>query len=69
MDTLIASPPDARDAIRALTYADEATLVRDLTGQTRLDAAARQENVRKAAALVTKVRERSSPTVMEAFLV
>ncbi|WP_299132009.1 bifunctional proline dehydrogenase/L-glutamate gamma-semialdehyde dehydrogenase PutA [uncultured Amaricoccus sp.] len=59
---------DPRAAIRDRTYADETALVRDLIGETRLDAAAREAIVARAAALVVKVRERSSPSVMEAFL-
>ncbi|MER2509254.1 MAG: proline dehydrogenase family protein, partial [Amaricoccus sp.] len=59
---------DPRAAIRDRTYADETALVRDLIGETRLDAAAREAIVARAAGLVVKVRERSSPSVMEAFL-
>ena len=63
------SPPgDPRAAIRALTYADEAALVRALVARAGLDDAARQAIVARAAELVERVRERSSPTVMEAFL-
>ena len=62
------SSDDARSAIRALTYADEAALVRALMAGTRLDGPGRAAIVAEAAALVEKVRERSSPSVMEAFL-
>jgi RHH-type proline utilization regulon transcriptional repressor/proline dehydrogenase/delta 1-pyrroline-5-carboxylate dehydrogenase len=61
-------PTDPRDAVRALTYADEAGLVRSLAGSVGLDPAARRAVVARAAELVAEVRERSSPTVMEAFL-
>jgi RHH-type proline utilization regulon transcriptional repressor/proline dehydrogenase/delta 1-pyrroline-5-carboxylate dehydrogenase len=61
-------PTDPRDAVRALTYADEASLVRSLVGRVGLDPAARRAVVARAAGLVADVRERSSPTVMEAFL-
>ena len=59
---------DERAAIRALTYADEAGLVRDLVARAGLDAGRREAIVAKAAGLVEAVRERASPTVMEAFL-
>ncbi|MBP7242081.1 bifunctional proline dehydrogenase/L-glutamate gamma-semialdehyde dehydrogenase PutA [Amaricoccus sp.] len=59
---------DARSAIRALTYADEAALVRDLVVRTRLAPAERDAISAAAARLVEEVRARSSPTVMEAFL-
>ena len=61
-------PTDLRAAIRALTYADEAALVPALAARAGLDDAARQAVVANAAELVERVRERSSPTVMEAFL-
>ena len=51
-----------------MTYADETALVRDLAARVPLDADARRAVVRDAAKLVTEVRRRSSPTVMEAFL-
>ncbi len=57
-----------RAAIRDRTYADETALVRDLIGGTGLDASARAAIVARAAELVSRVRERSSPSVMEAFL-
>ena len=63
-----APPTDPRAAIRAATYADEAALVRGLAAEAGLDAAARGAIVARAAGLVEEVRERSSPTVMEAFL-
>ena len=63
-----APPTDRRAAIRAATYADEAALVRGLAAEAGLDAAARGAIVARAAGLVEEVRERSSPTVMEAFL-
>ncbi len=59
---------DLRTIIRDRTYADEAPLVRDLIGATGLDAAGRGAVVAAAAALVVKVRERASPSVMESFL-
>ncbi len=59
---------DLRAVIRSLTYADEDGLVRALVGKARLDPAARRAIVADAAELVERVRERSSPTVMEAFL-
>ena len=68
MDNAISPPPDAREAIRDLTYADETALVRRLIEGVGLDAPGRAAVVRRAAALVTEVRKRSSPTVMEAFL-
>ncbi|MBP7003237.1 bifunctional proline dehydrogenase/L-glutamate gamma-semialdehyde dehydrogenase PutA [Amaricoccus sp.] len=67
-DPAAAAGADARAAIRALTYADEAGLVRELVAGTRLDPAARAEIAAAATRLVEQVRERSSPTVMEAFL-
>ena len=63
-----ASPAAAREAIRALTFADEAEVVRALLAGIRLDAGARAAVVAEAAELVREVRARSSPTVMEAFL-
>ncbi len=62
------TPPLPRDALRAMTYADETALVRDLAARVPLDADARRAVVRDAAKLVAEVRRRSSPTVMEAFL-
>ncbi|HRO13024.1 MAG TPA: bifunctional proline dehydrogenase/L-glutamate gamma-semialdehyde dehydrogenase PutA, partial [Amaricoccus sp.] len=63
-----ATLPRGRAAIRALTYADETDLVHALVARTGLDAAQRAAIVARAAELVERVRERSSPTVMEAFL-
>ncbi len=63
------SPPEElRARIRALTYVDETELARALVAAARLDPAARAEIARRAARLVVKVRDRASPTVMEAFL-
>jgi RHH-type proline utilization regulon transcriptional repressor/proline dehydrogenase/delta 1-pyrroline-5-carboxylate dehydrogenase len=62
------APADSRDAIRALTYADEADVLRGLAARLGLDAAARAAIAAEAAGLVREVRARSSPTVMEAFL-
>ncbi|MBA3326180.1 MAG: proline dehydrogenase family protein, partial [Rhodobacteraceae bacterium] len=59
---------DAREAIRALTYADEAALVRDLMAGARLDAGQRATVAAEAAAMVREVRKRASPSVMEASL-
>jgi RHH-type proline utilization regulon transcriptional repressor/proline dehydrogenase/delta 1-pyrroline-5-carboxylate dehydrogenase len=59
---------DPRGAIRALTYADEAALVAALAGRVGLDAARRGAVVADAAEIVASVRERSSPSMMEAFL-
>ncbi len=67
MDKVL-TPPLPRDALRAMTYADETALVRELAARVPLDADARRAVVRDAAKLVTEVRRRSSPTVMEAFL-
>jgi RHH-type proline utilization regulon transcriptional repressor/proline dehydrogenase/delta 1-pyrroline-5-carboxylate dehydrogenase len=61
-------PPDPRATIRALTFAPEAALVRELIAKADLSAEARQAIVARAADLVSQVRERSSPTMMEAFL-
>jgi hypothetical protein len=61
-------PTDPRASIRAMTYTDEAPLVRRLVAETRLDAAARQAIVERGAGLVSDVCERASPSVMEAFL-
>ncbi len=59
---------DLRAGIRALAYAGEADLVMRLLGEIRLDASARAAVTARAAALVTDVRDRASPSVMEAFL-
>ena len=62
------APTDPRAAIRALTYADEAELVRALAAGVGMDPAGRRAVVARAAELVVEVRKRSSPSVMEAFL-
>jgi len=67
-DQRTAARPADRAAIRAMTYADEAALVRALVRATDLDAAGRAAIVGRATELVERVRERSSPSMMEAFL-
>jgi hypothetical protein len=59
---------DPRAAIRALTYADEGALVRELAAATRLEPRRRAAIAAEAAGLVREVRARSTPSVMEAFL-
>ncbi len=62
------TPADLRAAIRAAAYADEAALVPGLAAATGLSEDERDAIVAQAATLVREVRERSSPTAMEAFL-
>ncbi|MFO1106563.1 MAG: bifunctional proline dehydrogenase/L-glutamate gamma-semialdehyde dehydrogenase PutA [Amaricoccus sp.] len=57
-----------RTAIRERTYADETDLVRQLIADSELDPTARAAIVKAAADLVTRVRARAAPGVMEAFL-
>ena len=64
----LATPTDARAAIRALCYAEEGPVVRELVARIGLDPAERKGITAAAAELVERVRERSSPTMMEAFL-
>jgi RHH-type proline utilization regulon transcriptional repressor/proline dehydrogenase/delta 1-pyrroline-5-carboxylate dehydrogenase len=58
----------AREAVRAGTYADEATLVPALAEAAGLDEATRVAAAARAAALVEKVRAASTPGLMETFL-
>lgn len=59
---------DAREAVRCMTLADEAALSAELADEARLSEIERAQIVRRAADLVTRVREASSPGLMEVFL-
>jgi RHH-type proline utilization regulon transcriptional repressor/proline dehydrogenase/delta 1-pyrroline-5-carboxylate dehydrogenase len=60
--------PPLRARIRALTLADEAALVVDLTADAGFDAGARARVARSGAALVRRIRSGAKPGLMEVFL-
>jgi RHH-type proline utilization regulon transcriptional repressor/proline dehydrogenase/delta 1-pyrroline-5-carboxylate dehydrogenase len=57
-----------RQLLRARLHADETTLVRDLIGQTGLDAVARDQISRRAVDVVQAVRSSTKLGLMESFL-
>ena len=57
-----------RDAIRTYYTADEASVVRQLITQIRLDASERDTVAAAGAKIVDQVRNESSPSMMESFL-
>ena len=57
-----------REAIRNNYSADEASVVRDLIAQIRLDASARDAIAAAGAQTVDRVRQETSPSMMESFL-
>jgi RHH-type transcriptional regulator, proline utilization regulon repressor / proline dehydrogenase / delta 1-pyrroline-5-carboxylate dehydrogenase len=58
----------SRDAIHAAFIGGETTLIEGLTVRARLDETSRAEIARDAQALVSTLRLRDAPTLMEAFL-
>ncbi|MCZ6560362.1 MAG: hypothetical protein O6931_05695, partial [Gammaproteobacteria bacterium] len=57
-----------RDAIRSNYAADEASVMRDLIAQLRLDASERDAIAAAGALTVDRVRQETSPSMMESFL-
>ena len=63
-----ATTDDHRRALRALIRPDEAGVLDTLVSTARLDPAARDRIVERAVTLIRRVREDSSPRLMEVFL-
>jgi RHH-type proline utilization regulon transcriptional repressor/proline dehydrogenase/delta 1-pyrroline-5-carboxylate dehydrogenase len=57
-----------RDAIRSNYAVDEASVMRDLIAQIRLDASEREAIAAAGAQTVDRVRQETSPSMMESFL-
>ncbi|MCF3935771.1 bifunctional proline dehydrogenase/L-glutamate gamma-semialdehyde dehydrogenase PutA [Acuticoccus sp. M5D2P5] len=68
MDLSVTDLEAIRAEIRGATLGDEAVLLEGLAAASGLDAATREANVARAAALVETVRTAASPGLMETFL-